>query len=158
MGPSSIVSASSASTNTVHRHASNGSHTDALYRSTAQNKTTISARKSDDKHSSLKTVKNKVTSPFDNGLSTVIGTLSAETRELDIDRVEKDVRLLKSEASQVKDRFDRVDNRFVPMEGEMCDIKGGCGGGGESQLESDRRARIQPVKNASTAYYFHLKV
>ena len=44
------------------------------------------------------------------------------------------------------------------MEGEMCDIKGGCGGGGESQLESDRRARIQPVKNASTAYYFHLKV
>jgi len=102
--------------------------------------------------------KKQVTRTFDNGLSTVNGTLSAETRELDIGRVEKDVRLLKSKASQVKDILDRVEIRFVPMEGEMCYINGGMGGGDESQLESGRRALVQPVKNASMAYYFQLKV
>merc|ERR1711939_193364 len=86
------LSTSSASANMVHRQTE---HTAILYKEcTAQNKTTTSARNPDGKHSSLKTVKKQVTRTFDNGLSTVNGTLSAETRELDIGRVEKDVRLL----------------------------------------------------------------
>ena len=144
----------------VHRHVSNGAHTDAIYRMHRTKQDNDIRAKSRRQAFLIENSKKQVTRTFDNGLSTVNGTLSAETRELDIGRVEKDVRLLKSKASQVKDIFDRVEIRFVPMEGEMCYINGGMGGGGgdESQLESDRRALVQPVKNASMAYYFQLKV